>query len=276
MRRYISEFIGTFILVFAGTGAIVVNQLTGGDITHVGISMTFGLAVMLVVFSTGYISGAHINPAVTLAFAVNKRFPMSQVPPYLVAQILGATFASFIVLNLFGNAADLGATLPVHGNAMQSLILEFFLTFILMFVIMVVATDVSTHKTVGGLVIGVTVAMDALFGGPISGASMNPARSFGPALVGDNLQFQWIYWVAPILGAIAATFVFEYIKDGEKSQRCISTGVLGCIEGAEGECPTHKLKIQTEQIQLREDCEKEPVGQAIERPLLRISKRGSQ
>ncbi len=240
MRRYVAEFIGTFILVFAGTGAIVVNALTGGAITHVGISLTFGLAVMIVVYSIGHISGAHINPAVTLAFAVNKRFPASHVPPYLAAQLLGATFASFVVIQLLGNAADLGATLPANGNVVQSSILEFFLTFILMFVIRAVATDERVKgPAVAGTAIGLTVAMDALFGGPISGASMNPARSFGPALIGANFQYHWIYWLAPILGAITATFLFEYIRNGE-TPKCGDTGVAGCIAGGE-RCPMLKV-----------------------------------
>lgn len=228
-QRYVAEFIGTFILVFAGTGAIVVNTLTGGAVTSVGISMTFGLAVLIVIYSIGRVSGAHINPAVTLAFAISKRFPLFRVLPYLASQLLGAAFASFVVVLLFGNAANIGATLPVNGNAIQSLILEFFLTFILMFVIMAVATDERANKSIGGLVIGITVAMDALFGGPISGASMNPARSFGPALIGANFQFQWIYWIGPILGAITAVFLFEYIKEGEIS-KCGDTGMYGCIE----------------------------------------------
>ena len=230
MKRYVAEFIGTFILVFAGTGAIVVNTITGGAITPLGISMTFGLAVLIVIYSIGRVSGAHINPAVTLAFAINNRFPKFRVLPYLAAQLLGATFASFIVLKLFGNAGNIGITLPANGNVLQSFILEFFLTFILMFVIMAVATDDRANKSIGGLVIGITVAMNALFGGPISGASMNPARSFGPALVAGDFQYHWIYWLAPILGAITAIFLFEYIKEEGEISKCKDTGVYGCIE----------------------------------------------
>ncbi|MCS4542402.1 MAG: MIP family channel protein [Euryarchaeota archaeon] len=229
MQRYLAEFIGTFILVFAGTGAIVINDLNGGVISHIGISLTFGLAVLIVVCAIGHISGAHINPAVTIAFAVNKRFPISYVPPYLVAQLLGAISASFLVFLLFGNISNLGGTFPMNGNVTQSLVLEFVLTFILMFVIIAVATDERVHESVAGPAIGLTVAMDALLGGPISGGSMNPARSFGPALVGINFQYHWIYWLAPILGAITATFLFDYIRKGEVP-KCVDTGVFGCIE----------------------------------------------
>jgi len=182
MHRLVAEFVGTFGLVFAGTGAIVVDAETGGGVGHVGIGLTFGLVIMVMIYATGHISGAHFNPAVTLTFAVGRHFPWRQVPRYWEAQLGGALLGSLLLRGLFGDTANLGTTLP-RGSAPQSLILETVLTFVLMFVITAVATDTRAVGQAAAIAIGGTVGLEALFAGPISGASMNPARSLAPALV---------------------------------------------------------------------------------------------
>lgn len=204
----LAEFIGTFGLVFAGTGAIVCNAMTGA-LTHVGVAIVFGLVVTALVYTFGHISGAHFNPAVTLGFAAVGHFPWRQVPAYLLAQLLGAAAASAVLRLVFGPVAHLGATLPATAPH-QSLILEFFLTFLLMTVIMGAAANDRAPKGFAGIAIGATVGLEAMFGGPISGASMNPARSFGPALIGWVWQYHWIYWLAPVLGAVVAALVYRW------------------------------------------------------------------
>ena len=203
MRRGLAEFLGTFTLVFAGTGAIVINQVQSGVVTHPGIAAVFGLVVMAMIYTLGDVSGAHLNPAVTLAFTVAGRFPGRQVPLYLGAQCLGALAASALLAHLFPGAKTLGETLPA-GSAMQSLILEVVLTLVLMLVILQVSTGAREKGITAGLAIGATVGLEALFAGPICGASMNPARSLGPALVSGRLAEVWIYLVAPTLGALLA------------------------------------------------------------------------
>jgi MIP family channel proteins len=210
-RKALAELVGTFGLVFAGTGAIVINAESEGAVTHVGIGLTFGLIVMVMIYATGHISGAHINPAVTLAFAAARHFPLSSVPTYLVAQLSGALMASLVLRATFGEVADLGATLPAEG-AGQSLVLEFFLTLFLMFVIMAVATDVRAVGQAAAIAIGGTVGLEALFAGPISGASMNPARSLAPALVSGTWDSQWIYILGPVVGALAGAFIYVVIR----------------------------------------------------------------
>ncbi len=214
IREAITEGIGTFILVLAGTGAIIVDQLSKGALTHLGISFVFGAAVTTLIYATGHISQAHLNPAVTLAFWCGGFFPRNQVLPYIVAQCVGAVMASVFLRITFGKVGNLGATLPLNGNWFQSFILELVLTFILMFVIFGSGLDRRAHISFAGIVIGLTVAMEAAFMGPISGASMNPARSFGPALVGGIWQDHWVYWAAPILGAQLAVLVYRYISNG--------------------------------------------------------------
>ena len=213
-RRSAAEFIGTFSLVFAGTGAIIVNDLSGGQVTQVGIGLTFGLIVTaLMVYATGHISGAHINPAVTLGFCLARHFPWKEMPVYWAAQLGGAAIASLSLRALFGDVAHLGATLPA-GSASQSFGLEIVLTFLLMFVIMAVATDVRAVGPMAALAIGGTVGLDSIFAGQISGASMNPARSFGPALVGSVWTDHWVYWAAPIIGAAIASLSYAWLRDG--------------------------------------------------------------
>lgn len=203
MSKYAAEIFGTFGLVFAGTGALVIDAATGGAVTHVGIAATFGLVVMAMIYAVGDVSGAHLNPAVTVAFFVSRRLPGRCVLPYIVSQLAGALAASIVLLLLFGNRASLGATLPA-GSAWQSFGLELVLTCMLMFVILCVSTGPKEVGTMAGIAIGGVVALEAMFAGPICGASMNPARSLAPALVSGNLHALWVYLIAPVLGAIAA------------------------------------------------------------------------
>ncbi len=211
-KRLTGEFLGTFGLVFCGTGAIIINQETGGVITHVGIAITFGLIVMAMILSFGHISGAHINPSVTIALTVSRRFNRKNILPYIVAQLGGGCLASFILHMLFPKNEFLGATFP-RGSDIQSLVLEFVLTFLLMLVILS-STQKKDHSLLGpALAIGGTVGLEAMFAGPICGASMNPVRSFSPALMGNHFQSLWVYIVGPILGALAASFVFVLLNE---------------------------------------------------------------
>lgn len=214
LKKYIAEYIGTFILVFAGTSAIVVNDISGGMITHVGIAMVFGLAVALVIYIFGDISGAHINPAVTIAFWCAKRFPAEAVFPYIMSQILGAISASLLVFALFINHETLGATLP-SGSQIQSFILEVVLTFILMLVIINVVAGAKEKSIIAGVAIGSVVGLEALFAGPISGASMNPARSIGPALLSGHFKELWLYILAPVIGAWLAIVCCRCVREKE-------------------------------------------------------------
>lgn len=203
MNRLMAELLGTFTLVFAGTGAIVINQVTGGSIGHAGIALTFGLVVMALIYTFGDVSGAHLNPAVTIAFAAAGRFPWREVPGYLLVQCGGALAASGLLLTLFPTGGALGATLPA-GPVSQSFTLEVVLTAMLMLTILSVSTGAKEKGVTAGIAIGGVVALEAMFAGPICGASMNPARSLGPAVVSGHLQHLWIYLVAPVLGALLA------------------------------------------------------------------------
>jgi MIP family channel proteins len=213
-REVLAEGIGTFILVFAGTGAVMVNDISQGAVTHIGISFVFGAVVAALIYGIGHISGAHFNPAVTLAFWTSGFFPKRRVLPYILAQSVGAIAASTFLLMSLGRVANLGATLPLNGNWLQSLLLEFVLTFILMFIIFGSGLDRRAHIGFAGLAIGLTVGMEAAFMGPITGASMNPVRSLGPAFVGGIWQYHWVYWVAPILGAQLAMIVYRQLSNG--------------------------------------------------------------
>ena len=200
MKKFAAEVIGTFALVFAGTGAIVINQATNGTITHVGIALTFGLVVLAMIYALGEVSGAHLNPAVTLGFCAAGRMPWADALPYLVSQCAGAFVASGLLHFLFPKSATLGATLPA-GTAMQSFVLEVVLTAILMFVILSVSTGAKEKGITAGIAVGGVIALEALFAGPISGASMNPARSLAPAVVAGQLEHLWVYLLAPVVGA---------------------------------------------------------------------------
>jgi len=212
MRSYITETLGTFILIFCGTGAIVINQQTGGSIGHMGITITFGLLVMTLIYAFGNISGAHFNPAVSIAFTVARKFPANKLVPYIFSQLLGAVMASFFLKLLFPQNEMLGGTLP-SGTEMQSFIIEIFLAFFLMLVILNVAHGSSEQGLFAGIAIGSTVLLEAMFAGPISGASMNPVRSIAPALVSGHLEHLWIYILAPIIGAILAVPVWKFISN---------------------------------------------------------------
>ena len=214
MRKYVSELIGTFALVFCGTGAIIINQQTKGEVSHAGIAMTFGFIVMVMIYTLGNISGAHLNPAVTIAFTLAKKFRINQVSPYIISQLAGAILASVVLKYLFPTNETLGATLPA-GTQLQSFILEFILTFFLMFVIINVATGSKEQGIVAGLAIGSTVLLEAMFAGPISGASMNPARSIAPALISGHTEHLWIYIVATITGAALAIPVWTFLNNNK-------------------------------------------------------------
>lgn len=209
--KLFAEAMGTFCLVFAGTGAVVVDQVTGGRVGGLGISLVFGLVVLAMIYTVGHVSGAHMNPAVTIGFYAAGRHPATEVLPYVLAQLLGAIGASFALKVMFsGQANTLGLTLPA-GSASQSFMLELIMTAMLMFTIMGVATDDRAEGAMAGIAIGGMVALEAAFGGPISGASMNPARSFGPALAASNFHLHWLYWAAPIMGALVGVGAYRLI-----------------------------------------------------------------
>jgi MIP family channel proteins len=211
----LAEGIGTFGLVFAGCGAIMINTLSNGQITHVGVGLVFGLVVAAMIYATGHLSGAHLNPAVTLGFVLARHFPLRRLAGYWLAQLLGALAASGCLRLLLGDVAHLGATLPTgSGGVWQAFGFEVLLTFFLMFVIMAVATDTRAVGQAAALAIGATVGLEALFAGPISGASMNPVRSFAPAIVSGTWTDQWVYVTAPFLGAALAAFVYRWLRQG--------------------------------------------------------------
>ena len=211
LSKVIAEMIGTFAMVFAGCGSIMVNATQGGQITHLGISMVFGLVVMVMIYAAGHISGAHFNPAVTIGFTIAGCFPWREVPAYIVGQCLASMMACLVLLFVLGDTIHLATTQP-SGLLMQSFVVEILITFFLMFVIMAVATDGRSTGQMAGLAIGSTVVFSALWAGPISGASMNPARTLGPALVSGQLLVNWIYLVGPILGAVTAAWVYQKIR----------------------------------------------------------------
>ena len=219
-KKLIAEFLGTFCLVFAGTGAIVIDSVTGGAVSHVGVALTFGLIVLAMIYTIGDISGAHINPAVTIGFFAARRFEARCVVPYVVSQCAGALVASVALRFLFPQSATLGATMPA-GSAMQSFVLEMILTALLMFVILSVSTGAREKGITAGIAVGAVIGLEALFAGPICGASMNPARSLAPAVVSGHLSGLWIYLVAPVLGAGL----------GVIGCRCVRE--RGCCSGAE-------------------------------------------
>ena len=210
-QALLAEAIGTFALVFAGAGAIMVDEKTDGALGQVGIAFTFGLVIMAMIYAVGHISGAHFNPAVSFAFALTRHFPWPRVAAYWAAQIFGALTAALVLRASLGDLANVGATLPSGSNA-QAFLWETILTFFLRFVIMAVATDTRAVGEAAALAIGGTVALDALFGGPITGASMNPARSIGPAIAAGELGDLWIYVAAPLLGASLGALAYQVLR----------------------------------------------------------------
>nr|UVC32766.1 aquaporin Nip1.1 [Dittrichia viscosa] len=222
LQKLIAEVLGTYFVIFAGCAAVVVNTDKDKVISLPGISIVWGLVVMVMVYSVGHISGAHFNPAVTIAFASCSRFPLKQVPAYVAAQVLGPTLASGTLRLIFNGKQDhFAGTLPV-GSDLQSLVLEFIITFYLMFVISGVATDNRAIGELAGLAVGATVLLNVMFAGPISGASMNPARSLGPAIVSSQYKSIWIYMLGPTAGAIFGAWVYNIIRFTDKPLREIT------------------------------------------------------
>jgi MIP family channel proteins len=212
-RPLVAQAIGTFALVFAGCGAVMVDAKTH-QLGHVGVAISFGLVIMFGIYAVGHISGAHFNPAVTFAFALTRHFPWPRTVAYWGAQVAGALLAAALLRASLGNIADTGATLP-SGSQGQSFLWEIVLSAFLMFVILAVATDTRAVGEAAALAIGGTILLDAMFGGPISGASMNPARSLAPALVSGNLHALWIYLLAPVLGTALGGLAYQFVR-GDK------------------------------------------------------------
>jgi MIP family channel proteins len=212
VRKLAAELLGTFALVFAGTGAVIVNDVSGGAVTHVGIALTFGLVVLALVYAVGDVSGAHLNPAVTLGFFAARRLEGRWVAPYILSQCAGAILASLALRLLFPSHQTLGATLPA-GAAIQSFALEILLTAFLMFVALSVSEGPKEKGLMAGIAVGAVVGLEALFAGPISGASMNPARSLGPALVAARPDSLWVYLTAPAAGALLAVAACRCVQE---------------------------------------------------------------
>ncbi|UCH98252.1 MAG: MIP family channel protein [Candidatus Aminicenantes bacterium] len=219
-KASLAEFIGTFFLVFVGCGAVTANQLFNGAVGHLGVSLAFGLVIMVMIYAVGHISGAHFNPAVTISFTFNRHFPLKLVTPYILSQYLGAIAAAYVLFLTYnpmlqaqkpGAVLNLGVTQPANDSLITGIIWEFLLTFILMFVITAVATDTRAVGSAAGMSIGGTVCLCALFAGPITGASMNPARSLGPALVTGQWEFFLVYLIPPILGAVLAGYTYNFL-----------------------------------------------------------------
>jgi aquaporin NIP len=206
VRAHLAEFIGTFVLVFAGCGAIAVGQLS-----MTGVALAFGIAVTVMIYALGHVSGAHFNPAVSVGFAIGRHFPWPRVATYIVAQVGGALAAALLLRISLGPAAPLGVTVPA-GSALQALTFEIVLTFVLMLVVTAVATDTRAVGEAAALAIGSAVALGAVVGGPISGGSMNPARSLGPAIVSGSPDAIWVYLAGPIVGAVTAAVVYRYLR----------------------------------------------------------------
>ncbi|XP_021647961.2 aquaporin NIP6-1 [Hevea brasiliensis] len=210
-RKVGAEFIGTFILIFAGTATAIVNQKTQGTETLIGLAASTGLAVMIVILSTGHISGAHLNPSVTIAFAALKHFPWKQVPVYIGAQVMASVSAAFALKGIFHPIMGGGVTVPSGGYG-QAFALEFIISFNLMFVVTAVATDTRAVGELAGIAVGATVMLNILIAGQSTGASMNPVRTLGPAIAANNYKGIWIYLTAPILGALCGAGTYSAVK----------------------------------------------------------------
>lgn len=220
MKKYISEFLGTFVLIFCGTGAMTINEVTGGAVSHVGVAMTWGIIVMAMIYAFGDISGAHFNPAVSIAFAYAKKFPRKEVPKYIIAQFLGALLASCILWVLFPKSEYLGATISSFDMPWRAFVLELLLTFFLMLTIINVSTGSKEVGIMAGIAIGGVVLLEAMFAGPMTNASMNPIRSIAPALVSGYFKNLWLYITAPIIGALLAVVCCKLVKDDCCEGKC--------------------------------------------------------
>ncbi|TYI04726.1 hypothetical protein ES332_A10G039100v1 [Gossypium tomentosum] len=222
IQKLMAEVLGTYFLIFAGCAAVVVNVNNEKVVSLPGISIVWGLAVMVLVYSLGHISGAHFNPAVTIAFATCKRFPLKQVPAYVLAQVIGSTLAAGTLRLLFSGPHDVFAGTSPQGSDLQAFGVEFIITFYLMFIISGVATDNRAIGELAGLAIGATVLINVMFAGPITGASMNPARSLGPAIVSNHYKGIWIYLMSPTLGAVSGAWVYNMVRYTDKPLREIT------------------------------------------------------
>ena len=211
MKKYAAEFLGTFALVFCGTGAIIIDEQTHGAVGHIGVAITFGLIILSMIYTFGETSGAHFNPSVTIAFAIAGLFNKKEIIPYIVSQLAGAFLATGVLKFLFPDNINLGSTIPTGSN-MQSFILEFILTYFLMLVILNVSQGSKEVGVLAGIAIGSIILLEAMFAGPISGASMNPARSLSPAIVSGNIQTLWIYIIAPIAGAATGSLTWRMMR----------------------------------------------------------------
>ena len=220
-RRSATEALAAFALVFAGCGSVVANASYKGSLGTVGIALAFGLVIMVMVYATGHLSGAHINPAVTIAFSLTRHFPAREAIVYIGAQCAGAIVAALLLLAVWpGQPASLGATVPSVGVG-SATVYEAILTALLMFVIMAVATDTRAVGAAAAIAIGGTVGLDALFGGPVTGASMNPARSLGPALASGVWTDFWVYIIGPVVGAALGAFAYQLVR-GENGETAVS------------------------------------------------------
>jgi MIP family channel proteins len=215
LRKVVAEAIGTFALVFAGCGAVMVDAKTH-QLGHVGVAITFGLVIMFGIYAVGHVSGAHFNGAVTFAFALTRHFPWPRAFAYWAAQLAGALLAALLLRASLGGVAHVGATLPA-GSQGQSFVWELVMSGFLMFVILAVATDTRAVGEAAAIAIGGTIGLDAMFGGPISGASMNPMRSLGPAIVSGDLHALWLYLVAPVIGTSIGGLAYQFVR-GERME----------------------------------------------------------
>ncbi|KAI5384858.1 nodulin-26 [Lathyrus oleraceus] len=222
LQKLVAEVVGTYFLIFAGCAAVAVNKNNDNVVTLPGISIVWGLAVMVLVYSLGHISGAHFNPAVTIAFATTRRFPLKQVPAYIAAQVFGSTLASGTLRLLFSGKHDQFVGTLAAGSNLQAFVMEFIITFYLMFIISGVATDNRAIGELAGIAVGSTVLLNVMFAGPITGASMNPARSIGPAFVHNEYRGIWIYMISPIVGAVSGAWVYNVIRYTDKPVREIT------------------------------------------------------
>ncbi len=209
---YVAETLGTFALIFAGPGAMAVNAASGGAVTGVGIGLSFGLIVMAMIYAIGHVSGCHINPAITVAMWASRRIQAPQAVGYIAAQLLGAVLAGLAIVAIVGDAGDAGATAPRIGGTDAAFWSELVLTFFLAFIVFAVATDSRAQGPFAAIAIGGYVAFAATGWGPIANASMNPARTFGPAVAANVWDAHWVYWVAPIAAAVLAAFVYDMLR----------------------------------------------------------------